>query len=211
MIDNSVLYIIEGIAVTLEYTLISVFLGAIIGTIIAICRISSFPALRYFAMVYISIFRGTPLLVQLSIVYYILPMMGIKITVFFAGIVAFSLNSAAYVAEIIRSGINSVDKGQFEAARALSIPQYYIMKDIILPQAFRNILPALVNETVNLLKETALISVIGGMDIMRRSQIVSSETYDYFTPLFIAAICYYILVLAFSTLARFVENKMKIQ
>ena len=211
MIDSSTLYIIEGIVVTLEYTLISVFLGAIIGTIIAICRTNSFPALRYFAMIYISIFRGTPFLVQLSIVYYILPLFGIKITVFFAGIVAFSLNSAAYVAEIIRSGINSVDKGQVEAARALSIPRYYTMKDIILPQAFRNILPALVNEVVNLLKETALISVIGGMDIMRRSQIVSSETYDYFTPLFIAAICYYILVLAFSTLARFVENKMKIQ
>lgn len=211
MINNSVLYIVEGITITLEYTLISVFMGAIIGTLIAICRTSSLRALRYFAMAYISIFRGTPLLVQLSIVYFVLPMIGIKITVFFAGIVAFSLNSAAYVAEIIRSGINSVDKGQVEAARALSIPRYYTMKDIILPQAFRNILPALVNEIVNLLKETALISVIGGMDIMRRSQIVSSETYDYFTPLFIAAICYYILVLAFSSLARFIENKMKIQ
>lgn len=210
MFDTSTLYIIEGAVVTLKYTFLAVFFGAIIGTLIATCRVSKIPVLKYFSIVYISIFRGTPLLIQLSMIYFILPMYGINITVFIAGIAAFSLNSAAYVAEIIRSGINSIDKGQIEAARSLSIPYYDTMKDIILPQAFRNILPALVNEVVNLLKETAIISVIGGMDLMRRAQIVSSETYDYFTPLVTAAITYYVLVVIFSSVAKIVENKMKI-
>ncbi|MCH9753504.1 MAG: amino acid ABC transporter permease [Alphaproteobacteria bacterium] len=211
MFDSSTLYIIQGAAVTLKYTFLAVFFGALIGTLIAICRISKVKFWQYFSTVYISIFRGTPLLIQLSMVYFILPMYGIKITVFVAGVIAFSLNSAAYIAEIIRSGINSVDKGQLEAANSLSIPYYYTMRDIILPQAFRNILPALVNEIVNLLKETAIISVIGGADLMRRAQIVSSETYDYFTPLVTAAISYYVLVAIFSSLAKILENKLKIQ
>jgi len=211
MFDSSTLYILQGAAVTLKYTFLAVFFGAIIGTLVAVCRISKIGVLKYFSIIYISIFRGTPLLIQLSMVYFILPMYGVKITIFIAGITAFSLNSAAYIAEIIRSGINSVDKGQFEAARSLSIPYYNSMKDIILPQAFRNILPALVNEVVNLLKETAIISVIGEVDLMRRAQIVSSETYDYFTPLFTAAIAYYVLVVIFSTLAKIVENKIKLQ
>ncbi len=210
-VDNSVLYIIEGVGVTLQYTLVAVFLGFILGSMLSICRISRIRVLKLFASVYISIFRGTPLLVQLSLIYFVVPPLGYNITIFESGIVAFSLNSAAYVSEIIRSGINSVDRGQFEASRALSLSRYDMMIGVIMPQAFRNILPALVNEIVNLLKETAIISVIGGVDIMRRAQIVSEETYDYFTPLLTAACCYYILVLAFSTLAKIVENKMKLK
>ena len=210
MLDNSTLYIVKGIWVTLEYTLIAVFFGALIGTLIATCRISKVNILKYLAIMYISVFRGTPLLLQLSMVYYVLPLYGITLSIFMAGIVAFSLNSAAYIAEIIRGGINSIDKGQFEAAKSLSISHYDMMKDIILPQAFRNILPALVNEVVNLLKETAIISVISGEDIMRRTEVVASVSYS-FTPFLVAAICYYLLVLVFSTGARILENKLKIQ
>lgn len=210
-IDSSALYIIEGVLVTLQYTLVSVLLGTILGSILAVFRVSNIRSLKIFAAIYISVFRGTPLLVQLSFIYFALPSFGYNITIFESGIAAFSLNSAAYVSEIIRSGINSVDKGQFEASRALSISRYDTMRGVIMPQAFRNILPALVNEVVNLMKETAIISVIGGVDIMRRSQIVSEETYDYFTPLLTAACCYYILVLAFSTLAKIVENKIRLR
>ena len=211
MIHDSAIYIIEGIWVTLQYTLLSVFLGAIIGTVITICRLSRSALLRYFAMIYVSLFRGTPLLVQLHIVYFVLPMWGLNVSIFMAGIISFSLNSAAYVSEIIRSGIGSIDKGQFEASRALSISHYDMMKDIILPQALRNILPSLVNEVVNLLKETAIISVIGGADIMRRAEVVSAGAYDYFTPLFIAAACYYLMVFIFSALARILEIKLRIR
>ena len=210
IINDSTLYIIEGIWVTLNYTITSVICGFFLGLLISLCRISKIRILRYLVLVYISVFRGTPLLIQLSIVYFITPpAFGYNISVYEAGIIAFSLNSSAYVAEVIRSGINAIDKGQFESSRALSIPYYLMMKDIIIPQALRNILPALVNEVVNLLKETAIISVIGGADLMKRAQEVSAEQYIYFIPLITAAICYYILVVIFSSIAKYIEYRMK--
>lgn len=210
IINKSTLYIAEGVFVTLEYTLISVIIGFFLGTLLALMRISKVKIFQYFASIYISIFRGTPLLLQLSIIYFITPTIGYNISVFEAGILAFSLNSSAYVAEIIRSGINSIDKGQFESAKALAIPYRLMMKDIILPQVFRNILPALVNEVVSLLKETAIISVLGGADIMKRAQDVTAEQYVFFAPLITAAVCYYVLVLFFSSIARYIEMRLKI-
>lgn len=205
----SILFIAEGTFITLKYSLISVCLGFIVGIILAICKTSKWKALRIFCSFYTSIFRGTPLLIQLSIVYFMLPsLLGVKISVFAAGIIAFSLNSGAYVSEIIRAGIEAVDKGQFEAAKALGIPHYMAMKDIILPQAIRKILPSLVNELVNLLKESAIISMLGEMDLMRRAQLVAGEKFDYFTPMITAALCYYILVFIFSSLASVLEKKM---
>jgi len=123
-------------------------------------------------------------------------------------VIAFSLNSGAYVSEVLRAGVSAVDKGQVEAAKALGITPILRMKDIILPQAFRNILPALVNELINLVKESALISIIGGMDLMRRAQVVSTETYTYFTPMLIAAAAYYVLVLIISSFAMVLEKRL---
>jgi polar amino acid transport system permease protein len=206
---DSVLFVIEGSIITLQYSLISVFFGLVIGTILAVCKTSEIRLLRYFGVFYTSIFRGTPLLIQLSIIYFLAPqIIGIKLTVFVSGVMAFSLNSGAYVSEIIRAGIESVDKGQMEAAKALGLSKHHIMRDIILPQAIRNILPSLVNELVNMLKESAIISVLGEADLMRRAQMVAAETFDYFTPLMTAAISYYILVLAFSSLAKILERRL---
>lgn len=206
---NSILFIIEGSLITLKYSIIAVFFGLIIGTILAFCKTGRYRSLKLFSDVYTSIFRGTPLLIQLSIIYFLLPsILGIKLSVFVAGSIAFSLNSGAYVSEVIRAGIESVDKGQMEAARALGIKEYYIMKDIIFPQAIRNILPSLINELVNMLKESAIISMLGEADLMRRAQMVAAETYDYFTPIITAAICYYVLVLFFSVIAKRVEKRM---
>lgn len=202
-------FIIQGTLVTLEYSISAVFLGMIIGTLLAICKVVDSKILRIFANSYTSIFRGTPMLVQLSIIYFVLPSaVGIKLSVFASGVLAFSLNSGAYISEVIRAGINSVDKGQIEAAKALGIPPILRMKDIILPQALRNILPALVNELINLIKESALISIIGGMDLMRRAQIVSAETYAYFTPMLTAAAAYYILVMMISAFAKILEKRL---
>jgi ABC-type amino acid transport system permease subunit len=142
--------------------------------------------------------------------YFITPLLiGYNISIFEAGIIAFSLNSAAYITEIIRAGIISIDKGQFETAKALSIPYFYRMKDIILPQAIRNILPALVNEITGLLKETAIISFFGEEDIMKRADAIATAQYDYFAPLLVAALCYYVLVMMFSSLAKLIERRMK--
>ena len=207
----SVLFIAEGALITLKYSLISVFFGLIIGIIVAILKTSRFKPLRFFCNFYTSIFRGTPLLIQLTIIYFITPsLLGVKLSVFVASVIAFSLNSGAYVSEIIRAGIEAVDKGQFEAAKALGVPTHMAMKDIILPQAIRKILPSLINELVNLLKESAIISMLGEMDLMRRAQIVAAEKFDYFTPMLTAALCYYILVFIFSTLASVLEKKMAI-
>jgi polar amino acid transport system permease protein len=204
-------FIIQGVFITLKYSVVAVCLGMIIGTALAICKISDIKSLRLFAYSYTSIFRGTPLLIQLMIVYFGLPgLLGIKLSVFTSGVLAFSFNSGAYVSEIIRAGINSVDKGQVEAAKALGITPILRMKDIIIPQAFRSILPALVNELINLVKESALISVIGEMDLMRRAQIVSSDTYLFFIPMLTAAAVYYVLVLVISSFAKLLEKRLSI-
>jgi His/Glu/Gln/Arg/opine family amino acid ABC transporter permease subunit len=203
-------YIISGTLVTLQYSLLAVFFGLCIGLMLALAALSSNFFLRALAYSYISIIRGTPLLLQLSIVYYLLPVItSYNISVFAAGVLAFSVNSGAYVAEIIRSGIQSIDKGQFDAARALSIPYWRMMFDIILPQALRNILPALVNEVVNMVKESALIATLGEIDIMRRAQLVAAEQYSYFAPLLVAAACYYIVIQMLSLLAMFLERKLR--
>lgn len=204
------LFISEGVVATLEYSVLSVIFGLIIGVILALCKTSKRNALMIFADIYTSIFRGTPLLIQLMIIYYGLPSIGLKLTVFSAGIIAFSMNSGAYLSEIIRSGINSVDIGQFEAAKTLGVSPFFSMRDIILPQAIRKILPSLINEVVNLIKESAIISVLGEMDLMRRAQMVASESFMFFTPFLTAAACYYILVLFFTYCAKLLEKRLAI-
>lgn len=209
---DSALYIIWGAGVTLQYAGLSVVLGFALGAILSLFKLSHLAPLRIGARVYTSIFRGTPLLLQLSFVYFALPVLtGYEITVFQAGVAAFSLNSGAYVSEIIRAGIQAIDKGQFEASKALGVPYLLMMRDIILPQSIKNILPALVNEMVNLLKESAIISVIGGADLMRRAQLVAAEEYTYFGPLIIAGLCYYVLVLALSGTAKYLEIKLQVK
>lgn len=208
---SSIYFIMQGMVVTLKYSIVSVLLGLIIGILLAICKVSKSCALRLFANFYTSVFRGTPLLIQLSIIYFGLPsVIGIKLGVFVAGSTAFSLNSGAYVSEIIRAGINSVDKGQIEAAKALAIPERLMMKDIILPQAIRNILPSLVNELITLIKESSIISMIGEMDLMRRAQLVSAEHLTFFTPMLIAGLCYYVMVIIISKLAKIIEKRLVI-
>lgn len=202
-------FILQGVFVTLKYSVIAVCLGLVIGTLLAVCKIANNKILRFFAHGYTSIFRGTPLLIQLTIIYFGLPgLLGVKLSVFAAGAIAFSCNSGAYVSEIIRSGLNSVDKGQIEAAKALGITPALRMKDIIIPQAFRSIMPALVNELINLVKESALISIIGEMDLMRRAQVVSAETYTFFTPMLTAALAYYVMVLIISSFAMMLERRL---
>ena len=203
-------FILKGTFVTLEYTLIALLIGLVLGTGLALMKLSSHRVLARAATFYISIFRGTPLLVQLSLIYFATPqLIGYQITALEAGLLAFSLNSTAYVSEIIRAGIEAVDNGQFEAAESLAIPYSKAMLCIIIPQAIRNILPALVNEAVNLLKESALVSVIGEMDLLRRANIVSSQTFLYFEPLLFVAIVYYILVSILSKLSKLLEKRLK--
>ena len=208
MDSNAFIYILQGIWVTLQYTVIALIAGNLLGAILAILRYNHIAVWAINS--YISFIRGTPLLVQLTLIFFVLPnLIGLPVSVFVAGCIAFSINSSAYVTEIITSGINSVDKGQFEACKALHIPPYLMWKDIILPQAFRNILPALVNEAISIVKETALISTLGDQDIMRRAQMVAAEQYVYLQPLLTAAICYYFLTFCLERLAKQLEKGLR--
>ncbi len=203
-LDN-ILFIGKGILLTMELMFGGMLIGLLLGTGLAICKYK-----HYFVTIinrYISIARGTPLILQLSFFYFAIPnLLNIKLSILSAGIITLGLNSSAYIAEILRSGIESLPKGQFEAAQTLQIPTWPMWKDIILPQVIRNVFPALTNEMITLLKETALISTLGGMDLMRRAQSVAAEQFTYFVPICIAGIYYYALILLIEYISKKIEN-----
>lgn len=203
-------YIIKGIGVTLKIVLVAGLLGFAFGIILAIFKISSSKTLNWFADLYTSVFRGTPLILQLMIIYYGAPqIIGFEIAAYTAAVISFSLNSGAYISEIIRAGILAVDKGQKEAAMALGVPNKRMMWDIILPQAMKNILPALMNEFITLTKESAIVTVIAVDDIMRRAYIVGGEQYRFFEPLIIAGLIYYLMVISLTFIGKAVERRMR--
>ncbi len=202
-------YYLMGIRITLLLSFISLVAGAVLGSILSLMKLSKYKILRLVSSVYIEVVRGTPMMVQIALVYfgsYVLT--GIDMKGFAAALIAVSLNSAAYVAEIIRSGIQSIDKGQTEASRSLGISDGQTMRHIILPQAVKNILPALGNEFVTLIKETSVASTIGVADIMYASQIVQSKSFQPFNPLIIVAVIYFIFTFGLSQLIGLFERRL---
>ncbi len=203
-------FILSGVPQTLLFTFSSVFFGLLLGTLLSLFKISGIKPLYWFAVAYTSVFRGTPLLLQLSLVYFATPQLtGYNIDALQAGVFTFSLNSAAYMSETIRAGIQAVDKGQTEAALTLGVPYPQLMWDIVLPQALKNILPALVNETISLLKDSSLVSTIGVVEILRSAQIVGANKYIYFEPLILAGLIYYILVMGLTYTASILEKRLR--
>ncbi len=210
-------FFIEGVENTLILSFFTVLFGTILGTLMAMARMSKFAPLKWLATAYIEFFRGTPLMVQLMFIFYGLPMIGVTFPTvsfipdfdrFAAGVVAMSLNSCAYVAEVIRSGIQAVDKGQMEAARSLGFHHKQAMMLVILPQAVRNILPALGNEFVTIIKESSIVSVIGIADLMYRTKGVIAKTYNSLECLAIAALIYFVLTFVGGRLIALMERKM---
>lgn len=212
-------FIMKGLGITLSIALVAAIFGVILGIVLIV--LSKVKIADKLTIVYIDIFRGTPLILQLSIVYFAIPqlldrvingMMGFDFEFQLAGIVAafitFSLNSGAYISEIIRSGVNSVDEGEIEAAKALGVSKFHIYKDIIFPIAFKNSFPSLMNEFITLVKESSIVSIIGVQDLMRRQQIVTSQTYMYFEPLIIVGIIYYIIIKILSYAGRKIEVRI---
>lgn len=212
MKDNRYLYIVKGFGNTLIITLFAVMLGIVLGFLIAIVRTNhdrngELPILNAVCKVYLTVIRGTPVMIQLLIIYYvILASVTNKIVV---AAIAFGLNSAAYVAEIVRSGIMSVDVGQFEAGRSLGLNYSQTMQLIILPQAIKNILPALLNEVISLLKETSISGYIGLMDLTKGGDIIRSNTYEAFLPLIAVAIIYLAFVMLLSTFVSKLERRLR--
>ena len=210
-------FFIEGVENTLILSFFTVLFGTILGTLMAMARMSKFAPLKWLATAYIEFFRGTPLMVQLMFIFYGLPMIGVTFPTvsfipdfdrFAAGVVAMSLNSCAYVAQVIRSGIQAVDKGQMEAARSLGFHHKQAMTLVILPQAVRNILPALGNEFVTIIKESSIVSVIGIADLMYRTTGVIAKTYNSLECLAIAALIYFVLTFVGGRLIALMERKM---
>ena len=207
----------EGIKNTLIIAFFSVLFGTILGTLMAMARMSRIKPLKWLAVAYIEFFRGTPLMVQVMFIFYGLPMIGVTFPEvafipdfqrFAAGIVAMSMNSCAYVAEVIRSGIQAVDGGQMEAARSLGFKKSQAMMMVILPQAVRNILPALGNEFVTVIKESSIVSVIGIADLMYRAKGVIAKTYSTLECLALAAVMYFIMTFIGSRLISLMERRM---
>lgn len=207
----------EGIVNTLIIAAFSVLLGTLLGTVMATMRMGRIAPLRWLAVAYIEFIRGTPLMVQLMFIFYGLPMIGIKIpdiswipnfSRFAAGIVAMSMNSCAYVAEIIRSGIQAVDIGQTEAARSVGFSSGETMRLVVLPQAVKNILPALGNEFVTVIKESSIVSVIGIADLMFRTNDIIALSYRSLECLAVAAVLYFIMTFISSRLISLAERRM---
>ena len=195
--DKRYMYILTGLKNTLIISLFAVIIGFLLGTIIALINDSNekngnFKILSTLGRWYVNVIRGTPMLLQLMIIYYVI-FKSVDLSPVLVGIIAFGLNSSAYVSEIIKSGINSVDTLQYESALSLGFNYSKTMIYVILPQAIKNILPALGNELVTLIKETSVAGYIGIVDLTKASDIIASNTYNYFFPLIITAIIYFIL------------------
>lgn len=201
-------YFVKGTGYTLGLAVIGVLAGAILGTLLALMKTSNVWVLKAIANVYIEFVRGTPLLIQVFIVFFGTQLIGLNVAGFVAGAVAMSLNSAAYVAEIIRSGINSIAKGQTEAARSLGLSKKQAMRYVVLPQAVKNILPALGNEFVTVIKEGSVVSVIGVGELTFQTSLVQGVSFKPFLPLMITALIYFTLTFVLSRLLNLAEKKL---
>ena len=208
LIWNSFPLLLAGAGVTIEITAIAVGRGFIFGLITSVCRLSGVKVLQVIAVCYVNIIRGTPMLVQIFLIYFALPMViGERINPFVAAVAACSINSGAYVSEIFRAGIQSVDKGQMEAGRSLGLSWMQTMRYVILPQAFKHVIPPLGNEFISMTKETSLVSVIGFEELTRRGQLIIAKTYGSFEIWLTVAAIYLVMTLTIARLVSYLERR----
>lgn len=213
---------IDGMIVTVVLSLMTVFLGSIIGLVATFLQQSQKKSLKAVANIYTQVIRGTPLLVQLYIWLYGLPLIGISLPTlpflgdvygsreFLTAVVALSINSGAYICELLRGGLESIDKGQMEAGRSLGLSQKETMKSVIIPQAIRVVLPGLGNEFIAMIKESSIVSVVGIFDVMYTSNIVKAATYSIFEPLIIVAIIYFFLTYSLTGIMKQLEKRLSV-
>ncbi|KYO64096.1 amino acid ABC transporter permease [Thermovenabulum gondwanense] len=200
---------IRGSLIAIEITALAVMMGVVIGTFVGMGKMSRIFIIRALCTVYVEVIRGTPLLVQILIFYFGLPQLtGYSLSEFPAAVIALGINSGGYVAEIVRGGILAVDKGQMEAARSLGMSYAQAMRYIILPQAFKKIIPPLGNEFITLLKNSSLATTIGFPELTRAAQVVAGNTYRPFEPYITAALFYLIMTLSFTQLLGVVERRL---
>ncbi len=210
LIINSLPLLGIGALVTIEITAVSVSIGVMIGLFVGIAELSRYWYFRLPAKIYVDFIRGTPLLVQIFIIYFALPIiLGVRIEPFAAAVAACSINSGAYVAEIFRAGIQSIDKGQTEAGRSLGMSWGQTMTFIVIPQAFRRIIPQLGNEFISMLKDSSLVSVIGFEELTRKGQLIIASTYGSLEIWTAVAVIYLIMTLTITRLVAYLEKRFK--
>ena len=211
LVFNSFPLLLVGAGVTIQITVLSTAIGFVIGLIVGVARISHLRVLRMLAEVYVEFFRGTPLLVQIFLFYFALPVItGQRIDPFIAAISACGINSGAYVAEIFRAGIQSVDAGQMEAGRSLGMTWLQTMRYIIVPQAFKRVIPPLGNEFIAMLKDSSLVSVIGFEELTRRGQLIIAKTYGSFEIWMSVAVIYLVMTLTISRFVAYLERRYRV-
>ena len=211
LVVNSFPLLLIGAGVTIQITVLSTAIGFVIGLVVGVARISHLRPLRLLAEVYVEFFRGTPLLVQIFLFYFALPVItGQRIDPFIAAISACGINSGAYVAEIFRAGIQSVDDGQMEAGRSLGMTWLQTMRYIIVPQAFKRVIPPLGNEFIAMLKDSSLVSVIGFEELTRRGQLIIAKTYGSFEIWMSVAVIYLVMTLTISRFVAYLERRCRV-
>ncbi|WP_298704191.1 amino acid ABC transporter permease [uncultured Veillonella sp.] len=212
LIWNNFPLLLAGAGITIQITAMSVGCGFIIGMFASLARLSRFKIVRILVKCYVELFRGTPLLVQIFMIYFALPkLLHQPINPYIAAVTACSINSGAYVSEIFRAGIQSINKGQMEAGRSLGLTWAQTMRYIIMPQAFKAIIPPLGNEFIAMMKDTSLVSVIGFEELTRRGQLIIARTYGSFEIWSAVALIYLVMTLSISQLVAYLERRYKIK
>ena len=206
--EDRYMLLLDGIGVTIKVTILALIIGLILGFLIALCNLSKNRVLKAIGGVYTDVIRGTPSVTQLMIIYFVV-FASIHWAKWVIAAIAFGINSGAYVSEIIRAGILSIDVGQMEAGRALGLTKGMTMRHIILPQALKNVFPALCNEFIVLIKETAIVGYVGLMDIQKAGDFIKSATFLAFMPLVGTAIIYYVLIKILNLFLKRIEFKLR--
>ena len=215
--DKAYKEVLEGLGITLLTAFVALIIGIILGTLVALAQMGNSKNKRWLIPIqaickgYVGFFRGTPIVVQLLFIYFVIfPYIGLGLMEpMLVGIIIFGLNSGAYVSEIMRGGILSVDKGQAEAGRALGLSNAQTMIKIVIPQAIKNVIPTIANEFVSLLKETSVLSFIGIMDLTKAFREIGGANYEYTIPYLILALCYLVLVIIATSLVKLLERRLR--
>ena len=214
---ENMLYMLQGAGWSLLMATIALIFGILLGVLGASCKLSKNKFLRFIGNVYVEVIRGTPMLLQIMYLFLVIPQIymiitgsPLRINVYLIGIIAISINSGAYCTELIRSGIVSIDKGQWEACETLGLSSWQTMRFVVLPQAFKLIVPPIISEFVTLIKDSSLTSTIGAIELLKSAQIVGAEYYEVMSPYFLAAIFYLVMTISISYIGKRVEKRLAV-
>lgn len=212
---ENILYLAKGAVISLIIAALSLLLGIVLGIIGASAKRSKFFVIRMLGNIYVEVIRGTPMLLQILLLFSVVPSIYtaftgevLRINIYLIGVIAMSINSGAYSTELIRSGINGVDKGQWEACETLGLTHWQTMKLVVLPQAFKRIIPPMISEFITLIKDSSLISVLGATELLYSAQILGANTFNLIPPLLMSAVFYLVMTLTTSFFARKIERKL---